>query len=325
MLSSLKSFGIGLAAGVAAAVMVLSAQRQPLTSPAFISCSLFCFSPLPLMIATLGWGRLAGLVALFCATALMMGLSPFYALGYLFSIVAPAWMLAVFTITPAFYLRRPKDLPPAYPNPGAISVFAALLFIIQGIVVQYFIDVNFVGVDGIQFLTSSTMHKILSSGDAPFVFILGPEQLRKILKLVPTVFAVLGLLIYLVNLYLAARSVQISQRLSRPWCDISTGFQLPRTLSILTVIALVLAFHSPSPIADYSRIITCTFATLYVFLGLATLHALTRNMPARPFLLVALYLSCILAPQFVLPILSLLGIIENFVRLRELSIQTQSF
>jgi hypothetical protein len=120
----------------------------------------------------------------------------------------------------------------------------------------------------------------------------------------------------LANLYLAARTVQLSQLLDRPWRDVPSGFRLPRWLSAPAAGALALALIGSSPLDDYGLVVTGALGVLYVMQGLAALHALSRRAAARPFMLAALYFACAVAAQWVLPALALLGLAESFADLR---------
>jgi hypothetical protein len=120
----------------------------------------------------------------------------------------------------------------------------------------------------------------------------------------------------LFNLYLAARSVQLSQRLRRPWRDIPSGFQLPRWLASPAFIALPLALIGPSPADQFGLLVAVTLGGLYALQGLATLHALSRRAAARPFMLAALYFALLIATEWVTPALAVVGLIESFAHLR---------
>ena len=104
----------------------------------------------------------------------------------------------------------------------------------------------------------------------------------------------------LANLYLAARSVQLSQRLPRPWRDIPSGFMLPRWLAAPTAVALALALGRALParrVRAARRPARSACSTRCR--GWPTLHALSRRAAARPFMLAALYFACAVAAQWV--------------------------
>ena len=86
-------------------------------------------APLPIMIATMGWGLDAGAIA---AAASVAGLTliaePMSGMLFAASVAFPAWLLAAFAVTPlARYLPRgfPRFSP--FPSIGAIVTLAAII------------------------------------------------------------------------------------------------------------------------------------------------------------------------------------------------------
>ena len=129
MQTQLTRYGIGVGSGAAAALLFLAAMRG-----APLGVALAYLGPLPLMIATLGWGFDAGLVGVFVACGLAAAVSPEYALIYGLLVAAPSWGLAAFVSTPALYKKKPADpaAPRVYPGPGAVAILAATIFIVAG-------------------------------------------------------------------------------------------------------------------------------------------------------------------------------------------------
>lgn len=312
----LTRVAIGVGSGVAAATLFLAATRG-----ASLGVALAYLGPLPIMIATLGWGFDAGLVALFSACALVAAAAPTYALVYGLLVAGPAWALAAFAGAPAFRARRPADpaAPRLYPGPGAIAVLAAALFIAAGAVQLALMWAAKGGYDGAVSALSNEIRAALDSSGATRALPadLNPDDLAvAVVQFAPTALATGATIMHLANLYLAARSVQLSQRLSRPWRDIPSGFVLPRWLAAPAAIALATALVAPSPFDDYGLVVTGALGVLYAMQGLAALHALSRQAAARPFMLAALYFACAVAAQWVAPALALLGLAESFADLR---------
>src|SRR5215468_12708474 len=97
---------IAVAAGAASALMFAS-----IISGALISLVLFYLAPLPLMVASIGWGPLSaaiGGVAAASVLGLLFGLP--YAIAYAVTSALPAWSLAHLVM-----LRPP---PPPAPHAG---------------------------------------------------------------------------------------------------------------------------------------------------------------------------------------------------------------
>ena len=113
----LHRFVVAIGAGCAAALLfAVSAQSSVL------AMALAYLAPLPIMIATLGWGLDAGAIAGVISVAALALLSePLSALLFAASVAGPAWALAAFSITPiARYFRGHKptrqSIPPSAPS-----------------------------------------------------------------------------------------------------------------------------------------------------------------------------------------------------------------
>lgn len=316
MQTHLTRYATAVGAGAAAALIFLAAMRG-----APLAVALAYLGPLPIMIAALGWGWDAGLAALFAACGFVAAASPVYALVYGLLIAGPAWGLAGFLGAPALYGARPKepDAPRRYPGPGAVSVLAAALFIAAGVVQLSLMWFGKGGYSGAVAALSAEIRDALDAAGAARALPpdLSPDDLAEaIVQFAPSTLATGATLMQLANLYLAARSVQLSQRLARPWRDIPTGYILPRWLAAPAALGLALALVAPSPAADYGLVVATTLGALYALQGLATLHALSRRAAARPFMLAALYFAFAVAAQWIAPALALLGLAESFADLR---------
>ena len=316
MQAHLTRYATGLGSGAAAAMLFLAAMRG-----APLAVALAYLGPLPIMIATLGWGFDAGLIALFAACGLSAAAAPGYALAYGLMVAAPAWALAVFVGSPAFYVKRDPDAaaPRRYPGPGAVAVLASAVFIVAGAVQLTLMWFGKGGYDGAVAALSAEIRGALagSGADRALPQDMSDQDLaRAIVQFAPMALSTGATIMQLANLYLAARSVQLSQRLKRPWRDIPTGFVLPRWLAAPAAAGLALALAAPSPADAYGLVAASALGALYALQGLATLHALSRRAAARPFMLGALYFACAVAAEWVLPALAVLGIAESFVDLR---------
>ncbi len=113
------------------------------------------------------------------------------------------------------------------------------------------------------------------------------------MRLSPAAIAGSTLLMFCVNLYAAARSAALSHRLRRPWPDLPSAFVLPPPLAALALASLALAFALPAPADQFAWIVAGALGAAFVLQGLAVLHALSRGLPMRPWLLSALYFCCV--------------------------------
>jgi len=123
----LHRFVVAIGAGCAAALLFAVS-----TQPSLLAMALAYLAPLPIMIATLGWGLDAGAIAGGISVAALALLSePLSALLFAASVAGPAWALAAFAITPiARYFRTHKPDAPVHPSVGAVVTLAALFGIV---------------------------------------------------------------------------------------------------------------------------------------------------------------------------------------------------
>src|ERR1043166_3413005 len=113
---------IGIAAGAAAALLFAS-----VVSGSFLSVALFYRAPLPLLIAALGWGPVAGLVAAIAAAASLAAVfGPFLFVAFLLGVGLPAWWLGYLALLARPVATAAGEALEWYPV-GRLVVWAAIL------------------------------------------------------------------------------------------------------------------------------------------------------------------------------------------------------
>jgi hypothetical protein len=286
------------------------------------------------MIATLGWGVDAGLVSLGIACAVVAGgIEPLSGVLFGLTVALPAWGLAAFAslrgspwklasfrrpaIAPA--PLRASVAPTGGPSVGALVVVAAGIGIVIGAGALIAMIVVYggyqKGVEGVANFLRPAIEEALGPSNLPDGFTLD-DILRLVVKFSPPAIASSTTLMFAANLYAAARSAQLSQRLSRPWLDVPTSLVLPPALGAILVVALGTWLAAPDPTSQFAALFVGALGVAYVLQGLAVLHALSRRVRARPALIAALYLACIVAPKWVLPAVATIGLIESVASLR---------
>jgi len=285
-------FLIGVSAGAATALLFASvASGSPL------SVLLFYLAPLPILIAALGWSHWAALVAAVVASASLAAVfGGFFFVAFLVGIGLPAWWLGYLAL-----LARPvtngagPDGLEWYPA-GHLVVWAALLSAIIVIAAM----LHF-GTDEESF--RATLRSMLErmfrlqgrspSGVPPPGGGSGePNRLIEFLVLaLPPAAAVLTTITSTVNLWLAARIVRVSGRLRRPPPDLA-AMQFPVYAPALTAAAVAGSFL-PGLIGIAAGVLAAALLIAYAMLGLAVLHAITRNLSGRSFLLGGIYAAVI--------------------------------
>ena len=309
----MMQFGlIGIGAGAAAALLFAS-----VTSGAWLSIPLFYLAPLPIMIAGLGWSHWAALIAaLTGALALALAFGPVFFFSFLAGAGLPAWWLGYLAM-----LARPLGNGAAalewYP-PGRLVVWAAIL---GGLVVVVAIP-NF-GLDAESFragLRQALTHILRVETEVPADAPLSMPGVSNASRLVdflvaaiPPAAAVLATITNVLNLWLAGVIVKFSGLLKRPW-PLLPDMTFPRTLAAALAIAVALSFVG-SLIGIVAGVVSASLLMAYGVLGFAVLHAITRGMTSRLFLLGGVYAAVLVLGWPVLA-LCLLGLIDAVIDLR---------
>ncbi len=298
---------IGIGAGAAAALLFAS-----VTSGSWLSVILFYLAPMPIMIAGLGWSHWSALIAGVVAAA---ALGSIFGISFFFAFLAgagiPAWWLGYLAM-----LARPVTAGPAnepalewYP-PGRLVIWAAAL---AALIVVFAIP-NF-GLDAESFRNglSTTMSRMLAIDIGPDGTPATKRLIELLVVVIPPAAAVLATVTSLVNLYLAARVVRFSGRLTRPWPQLS-AMTFPPTTAAALAIAVVLSFLD-SIVGIVAGVLSASLFMAYGVLGFAVLHAITRGINSRPFLLGGAYAATVV---FGWPVLALcgLGLIDTMIDLR---------
>jgi hypothetical protein len=304
---------VAIGAGCAAALLfAVSAQSSVL------AMGLAYLAPLPIMIATLGWGLDSGAVAGAISIAVLAVVAePLAALVFAASVAAPAWVLAAFAVTPfGRYLSRLKPAPP-HASVGAVVSLAALLGILGSAAALTTVIVVYGGYrEGARHVAETVAALAGEAFDGAPGNLTAREFADALVRFGPPAIAASTLLMLSINLYAAARSTQLSRNLPRPWPDVPTSLVLPWPVGIAFLAFAGGAYALPAPTAQYFSIGVGGLGAALALQGLAVAHALSRGLKMRPLMLVALYACCVLRAKYTLPVLAGLGVIDGFLKLR---------
>jgi hypothetical protein len=284
---------VGLGAGAAAALLFAS-----VASGSLAAVVLFYLAPLPIVIAALGWSHLAGLIAAAAATAAIAVLSGIFFLAVPM-IAFGAWWLGYLAL-----LARPASNGAGgalewYPV-GRLVLWAGVV----GTLVVAAAVPNF-GTDqeSLQAALRKTYERILRDQSVIDLLVVA----------VPPAAAVFSTVTNLFNLWLAARIVKISGRLTRPWPDLA-ALTLPAPSAGLLAAAIAGSF-----LPDLAGVLSGAFAAsllmVFAVLGLAVLHAITRGVAGRAVMLTGVYGVTIVLGWPILAI-SILGLAEAALNIR---------
>ena len=313
----MMQFGlIGLGAGAAAALLFAS-----VTSGSWLSILLFYLTPLPIMIAGLGWSHWAALIAAFTGALALAGVfGTVYFLAFLAGAGIPAWWLGYLAM-----LARPGGSNGTahaaalewYP-PGRLVLWAAVL---AALIVLVAIP-NF-GTDAESFragLTSALTRMLQIQTAAPAgspLAVPGVSNADRLIVFlvaaIPPAAAVLATITNVLNLWLAASIVKFSGRLKRPWPQFS-AMTFPKPFAAALAVAMGLSFLGGF-VGILAGVLSASLLMAYGVLGFAVLHALTRGIGSRAFLLGGVYAAVMVFGWPVLA-LCLLGLGETAFDLR---------
>ena len=279
----LARLALSVGAGLAAALLFIVPIKG--TTIGFF---LAYFAPLPIMIAALGWGHATGLVATGVgALTLALALHPMMAGLFAVALGLPAWRLAQVTL----FARDGEAGRRWYPIP-AIVTQAALLGAGVAMVAILSLAFSYGGYGKAVAQATKIIAQVIESFGGQMFNAANPldtlELARVILAIAPAALAGSTMGMLLVNLWLAARIVQKSHRLPRPWADIPTALVLPP--SVAAVFALSLVLCALPGLAGATAMVAAAASGLALALhGLAALHAHSRGNSLRAPMLSALY------------------------------------
>ena len=271
------------------------------------------FAPLPLMIATLGFGFASGGGAVLTG-ALVAGIfgSPVGGLAVGGGLLLPAFLLC------AAALRAPG----AAPNDRRVTsvvlvamIFAALLSgaILASLIVAHGGTAN--ARDAISAALLPVLKNIIQESRIPGD-VTGEDLARIIISVAPAIIAASMFFMLVANIYLAGRVALISGQLKRPWPQIADTLSLPAAAAALLALSCGLVFLGGTA-GLAASIVVSVLACGFSLQGLAVIHTVTRGMSARTALLCALYALVICVPPWPLLALALAGFVDAAFHLRK--------
>lgn len=308
-----SAFLIGTAAGIAAALLFAGLILQSATAVV-----LALAAPIPIFIASLGWGSLAGFVA---AASAAGGIA--LALG---SVASGVMLLASMALPAAIVghlagLARPSyDRPAAGPFPSSAPVAPALDWYPLARILS---AISFLAAGGCLFIgwlvgynpaeLGPEIADALSAQLGTGAEAVSPEQLQDLTRLmvqvVPFLQPALLVAVLVACLHISAAITRMSGRLPRPKDDIPASAGLPK--AALPIFALALAgCFTGGVVATISAVFVGTFGTSFTMVGLAAFHRRTRGTGHRGLLLFSAYAS-ILFLSFPLLAATVLGVFET--------------
>jgi hypothetical protein len=326
---------VAFGSGLAATLLLLAAFQGSV--PALMLAYL---SPLPLMIATIGFGHVTGLGAVLAAfitlVALLVAASP-HDLSPA-SFVNAAFNGGVFVLgaaLPSWWLARLVSLSPSLP----ILPFAPFnevkdrkdgsrlgLVIVTAAIFAFLIVAGVLGTLVLEHENLPALVDKIATNITPVMKQeAGADLLRRneieaiarfMAKALPAVAAGVIFVIFLVDLWLAGRIAQISQRLQVPWPNVAREFRVPRLLGLGFFAAVGLIFVG-GPAGLLASLAASVLGAAFALQGLAVLHVVTQGLRLRSNLLFIVYLFTVPLLPWSLAPFTLLGLLEAGFSLRD--------
>ena len=299
---------VGIGAGLVSALLfAVVIAGSPLAAV------LYSASPLPIFIAALGWNHRAGLFAT-VAGALTVAVALSLTAGIAFAIIIalPAWWIAYL----ALLARQEPQGIEWYPLGHLllwIAGTAALITVGSALVMT-------TDYEAYRSVTARIIENLLGEmvrarlltlpGDVRL-----PDLAQSLAPAVPVGIGASFVTTIAANLWIAAKAVQVSGRLPRPWPFIP-GTTLPRRALGLLVLSVAFAF-----VGGFVGIAGAAMAgallAAFMFSGLALLHDASRGKPWRTPMLISVYVSLIVMQAVLTPLLALAGLLDSLLGLRK--------
>jgi Predicted membrane protein (DUF2232) len=303
---------IGLGAGVTSALLFAAVA----TGQTF-AIALFYLTPLPVVIAGIGWSHLAGAIAALTAAILVGGFFGFWVVfAFLAAIGIPAYLLSYLAMLARSVGNGTGHLE-WYPV-GRLVLAAALIAAAATAVsiAAFGFDVESYR-NGLKAAFERVLRAQLGTPAGQPLELPGTKDTQAVLTLLsilmPPAAACFSMVTLLANLWLGGRIARVSGRLSRPWPDIN-AMTFPAVAPILLAGSIAATFV-PGLIGLVAVFFAATLLLAYAVMGFAVIHGATRGISARIIILVAAWLSVFVLGWPIL-LVALLGLADTFIDLR---------
>lgn len=295
---------VGLCGGLASAVLFYSAARG---APA-LSAVLLLLTPLPTLIAALGWGIVSAVAAAAaCAILMAIAVSPASAIGTLLSLGVPAALLAYLA-----FLSRPiggdpdtREWYPAGRLLAAVALYGSALPVLL-------LPLSGGSYDDLREPLGDLMRRFSKDAAAdlgipPMTEAQHDFAVGLMIKTLPGFIAGYWTAIFSLNTYLAARVARASGRLQREWPDLP-ALKLPKDILVIFGIGL-LAMFATGLVSVAGVSVAGSLLFLFFLAGLALIHSIARRR--TPALLIATYIALILAGPYTAAVLIIGGLTDT--------------
>lgn len=299
-----KALLIGLLSGFATALLFAGLVVQ---SPSATALALA--APIPVLLASLGWGSASGFVA---SASAFMAIA-----GFTGSIPAGLMALASVALPSAIIghiagLARPSadgtapngvlDWFPIHRILCSIAVLATATCLFLGWLVGY--DPNEVAPQVAEALIRQS-EGALDPAQSEQV----TELVKLVVRVLPYAQAAALTFTLTVCLYVSAAIVRASGLLARPKDDIPASTALPKATLAVFAVALAACFAG-GLVGTIAAVVVGAFGSAFTLVGLASLHRRTRGRAGRGLILFSTYAAIVLL-SFPLFVFTVIGLFET--------------
>ena len=301
-------FLIGLGGGLASALLFYSAARG---TPLF-GTLLLLLTPLPSLLAGLGWGWLpaaAGAVAGAVAMAIVASVP--FAAGYFLALGLPVVLVPYLA-----YLSRPhpqdaskREWYPAGRLVAAVSLYGGALpvFVLPLIGGSY---------EALRPAMGEFFRQLSARASELGLRSFADQQIEALSEFVvaalPGALAAYWTVIFTLNLYLGGRIARASGRLGRDWPDLA-ALSYPPGFPLLAALAVAASF-APGTVGVAGTSFTGALLFAYLIAGLALMHWIARGR--GPWILWCVYLALAVFGPYMGLLLILAGLLDAALKLK---------
>ena len=304
---------VGIGAGLVAALLF-----SVVITGSPLAVLLYSAAPLPIFIAALGWNHRAGLFAVGAGTvAVSIALTLPAGIAFALIIALPAWWIAYL----ALLARTNGDGVTEWYPLGNLMLWMAGTATLATVASALVMTTDYEAYRAViariveNLLAEMVRSKMLTLPEGTTQVELAANVTPLLVRAVPLGIAASVISTITANLWLAAKVVQLSGRLPRPWPFIPAT-TLPRQALLLMVAGLAVAtFDGFVGLAGVALV--GALLVSFTFTGLAMLHDLSRGQAWRTPMLVSIYVAIVVMQAVLTPLLALAGLLDTLLGLRK--------
>ena len=304
---------VGIGAGLVAALLF-----SVVITGSPLAVLLYSAAPLPIFIAALGWNHRAGLFAVGAGTvAVSIALTLPAGIAFALIIALPAWWIAYLALLAR---TNGEGVTEWYPL-GNLMLWMAGTATLATVASALVMTTDYEAYRAViariveNLLAEMVRSKMLTLPEGTTQVELAANVTPLLVRAVPLGIAASVISTITANLWLAAKVVQLSGRLPRPWPFIPAT-TLPRQALLLMVAGLAVAtFDGFVGLAGVALV--GALLVSFTFTGLAMLHDLSRGQAWRTPMLVSIYVAIVVMQAVLTPLLALAGLLDTLLGLRK--------